>query len=106
MQQAARDSWAAWGQWRSDFIADLATAEEEPIKLPYPQLRASQGIDINSNKNTLLNYKISMWWNYVIENTGSGSMTQLLKLGVKVSCRGSDEFSELYWVRVLMDLWD
>lgn len=96
--QAARDSWAAWGQWRSDFIADLAAAEDEPIRLPYPQLKASQGIDVNSDRSTLLTYKISMWWNYVIENTGSGMYDSEIKVGeLKFIVGDSDEFSELYW---------
>lgn len=94
---AAKASHEAWAQWREDFILDLATLAEEPTRLSYP-VTPKQSIHLRSDRDTDLHYQISIDWNYIVQNTGTGLYDPSLSTGkFMFTTTIVDEFSEAYW---------
>lgn len=91
---AANDSWLAWKAWY-----EAGSVGTEPIRIPYPPMPFNE-LNIKSSNNTKMNYDITIEWNYIIENVGSGLFAPDAKVGeLRFVIGSSNEFNELVWIQ-------
>lgn len=75
--QAADDSWTVWLAWHDNPTDHYDRMLPEPVRLEYPSM-PTNSVKVRSN-NSCMNYDITLTWNFISEEQGSG----LLKPGAK-----------------------
>lgn len=94
----ARESWEDWTAWR-EFANAFGASGPEPVTLPYPPMPKGS-IEINSDHNLVVNYNMRVSWNYLVEDTGFGTLALGRPAGDIWFTQGAtEEFVPIYWIK-------
>lgn len=96
---AAKASQEAWQEWRErQSGANPDPNDLEPTRIAYPAM-PTNSLEISTAGNSILNYNITLYWNYIEEETGAGLLKSDAKSGdLWFEVGASEEFTETIWL--------
>lgn len=94
----ANASWEEWIAWRQQQDSGSPVATPEPVRLPYPTMPTNT-LNISTAGMSQLNYNVTIYWNYITEELGTGLLNPDKKRGDLWFEVGSTEtFNQWMWV--------
>ncbi|QYW02273.1 hypothetical protein PP740_gp069 [Stenotrophomonas phage Philippe] len=104
---AAKESWDTWTKWKEaqSNSADPLFGTPEPVRKAYPVMPNNK-MRIASDKNTVMNYDITIGWNTILETTGSGKLKPDAKRDeVWFTSEPVEEFDQIIWAQDSNGMW-
>lgn len=96
--QAAKQSWEDWIAWRNRMgMGGEGFNEPEPVRLPYPTA-PTEKVQITSGNNGAMNYDMTISWDFIAEESGTGLLKPDAKRGECWLTTGTAEtFTPVRW---------
>lgn len=95
----ANESWEAWIAWRErQYSGDVGFGDPEPVRLPYPTMPTNR-LNVSTSGMSVLNYNVTILWNYITEEIGTGVLAPDKKRGdLWFEIGATETFNQWMWV--------